>query len=183
MKNYLFALALACTIAFVSCDKIEQADDITFNTEFTIPQGFVVEEKADNPVNPYMSLSSSIQASQNAEYLKYIDRIKKIRVNKIKYTISEFSAPEPVTLTSGKAIFFEAGGSAATGQIASVSNLSLANGSGELAANQATLDKMGEILLKDGEIFVVSEATLSNAPVYYTIKVTLEVSITANSLK
>jgi hypothetical protein len=169
-------------VLLTGCDKLEKADDITFNAEFVIPQKIEVSESQDEPVNPYTSLSSSIDATQNADYAKYKDRVKKIRVNKIKYTISDFDAEGAVTLTSGLAIFFENGGTAASGEIASVSNLILSNTSGELTATQDALDTIGEILLENGQINVVSVATLSDAPVFFHITVTLDVSITANAL-
>jgi hypothetical protein len=164
------------------CDKLEKADDITFEAEFTIPTKIEVSEDQDNPVNPYTSLSSSIDAEQNADYKKYKAKVKKIRVNKIKYTITDFAADGPVTLTSGSAVFFESGGSAASGEVATVSNLLLSNTSGELVASQDALDTIGEILLDNGKVNVVCISTLSDSPVFFHISVTLSVSVTANAL-
>jgi hypothetical protein len=180
LKNLLSFTVIA--LLFFGCDKLEKADDVTFDATFTIPQHFEVDEQADDPENPYTSLNSTIDAEQNAEYVKYKSKVKKIRVNKVTYTISNFDAPGAVTLVSGLAIFFENGGNAATGEIASVENLLLVNGSGELEASQDVLDTIGEILLENGEVNVVSVATVSDSPVFFHIGVTLEVSITANAL-
>lgn len=186
MKKSLFGNLLAIVMIaflFAGCDKLEKADDVSFDAQFTVPQKIEVDEQADDPANPYTSLNNSIEAEQNAEYVKYKSKVKKIRVNKITYTISDLSAPDgPVTLTTGQAIFFESGGSATSGNIASVSNLLLANGTGELEASQAALDNIGEILLENGDVTVVSVAHLSAAPVFYHITITLHVTVTANAL-
>jgi hypothetical protein len=184
MKTYFFKSLLALSmIAFLfsGCDKLEEADDVTFNATFTGPQ-VEVHEEGDVPANPYMSLISSIDAEQSAEYVKYKDKIKKIRVNKITYTISDLAAPGAVTLVNGTATFFENGGVATSGEIASIQNLLLVNGSGELEATQDALDAISAIFLENGEVFVVSAATVSDAPVFFHIGITLEVSITANAL-
>jgi hypothetical protein len=186
MKKSSFENLLAIVMIaflFAGCDKLEKADDVTFDAQFTVPQKVEVDEKADNPENPYTSLNNSIEAEQNAEYVKYKNKVKKIRVNKITYTISDLNATKgPVTLTSGQAIFFASGGSATSGNIASVSNLLLVNGSGDLEASQAALDNIGEILLENGDVTVVSVAHISAAPVFFHIAMTLHVTVTANAL-
>jgi hypothetical protein len=185
MKKSLFRNLLAIVMIaflFAGCDKLEKADDVSFDAQFTVPQKVEVDEQADNPENPYTSLNSSIEAEQSAEYVKYKSKVKNIRVNKITYTISDLNADGPVTLTSGQAIFFESGGSATSGSIASVSNLLLANGTGDLEASQAALDKIGEILLENGDVTVVSVANISASPVFFHIALTLHVTVTANAL-
>jgi hypothetical protein len=185
MKKSLIGNLLAIVMIaflFAGCDKLEKVDDVTFDAQFTVPQKFAVDEEDDQPHNPYTSINSSISAEQNAEYVKYKSKIKKIRVSKVTYTISDLSADGSVALTTSKATFFDEGGSAASGHIASVNNLLLTNTTGDLEASQAALDEIGEILLEKGKVSVVSEANLSAAPVSFHIAVTLHVTITANAL-
>lgn len=167
---------------FTGCDLFEDADDVTFNTTFTLPNDFHIDEDTNVPKNPYVSITSSLEVDQDPQVLKYKDKIKKIRVNKISYEIYSFNAPGAVTLVSGKTTFYEVGGTASTEAVAEVTNLALGNKSGDLTTTQASLDKIGEILLEDGEVMVVSSATLSSTPVEFYVKTIVDVSVTANAL-
>lgn len=185
MKTYTLkclAWLTAATFLFSGCDKLEEADDVSFDATFTIPQPFVVDEDQDEPENPYVSSNSSMEATQNSQVQQYIDRIKSIKVNQVNYVISNFQADGAVTLVSGSATFFATGGNAGSGVIAQVSNVPLTNHSGILQVSQEGLDTIGEIILEDGEVQVISSATLSDAPVSFAVTVTLDVTITANAL-
>jgi hypothetical protein len=173
---------LLSAFLFSGCDLLDKADDVKFTTDFTLPQPFVVDEDLDDPQNPYLSINSSIEAEADPEYQKYKAKVKDIVVNEIRYTISDFSADGPVTLTSGKAYFFEVGGTAASGSVAEVQNLSLSNTSGILQASPAALEAIADILLEKGEIEVASSADVSDSPVHFKVTVTLNVTITANAL-
>jgi hypothetical protein len=186
MKSIVFKpwlLFLFISVLFSGCELLDEADDVEFTTDFTLPDAFEVDEHADDPANPYMSLTSTIDAEQDPDYLKYKSKVKDIVVNEIKYTISDFSAPGgAVILTSGEAIFFASGQTAASGVVASVENLPLANGSGILQASPAALETIADIILQDGEIVVQSVVNLSDAPCAFKVKVTLNVTVTANAL-
>ncbi|HYC84785.1 MAG TPA: hypothetical protein VEB86_06165 [Chryseosolibacter sp.] len=66
--------ALVICLMLASCDLLEKADDVQFTTDFTLPDPFIVDENADDPVNPYSSSNSSIQA----------ERIRNTRSTRIK---------------------------------------------------------------------------------------------------
>jgi hypothetical protein len=184
MKNFnlkTLAVLLMAIALFSGCDKLEEADDVTFDVKFKLPKTFEVTEEAENPVNPYTSLASTMDID-NPEFDKYKDKIKDVKVNKIEYTISAFAADGPVTMTLGEAIFFGFGETIATGQIASVASKALSNHTGELTASAAALEKIEQIILEDGEVFVASRCNLSDAPVFFNVNVTLYVTVTANAL-
>jgi hypothetical protein len=185
MKKFNFrtlAGLLLVLVLFGACDKLEEADDITFDVKFTLPKTFEVTEEADEPANPYTSLVSTMDID-NPEFDVYKDKIKDVKVNKIEYTISSFAADEPVTMTLGEAIFFGVGETIATGQIASVSSKALSNHTGELTASASALEKIEKIILEDGEVFVASRCNLTAAPVFFNVNVTVYVTVTANALK
>jgi len=174
---------LLITLVFSGCELLDETDDVQFTTDFELPVPFVVDEDADVPGNPYTSFNSSIEAARDPEYQKYKDRVKHIVVNEIKYIISEFVADVPVTLTSGEAKFFAKDQTVNDAVIASVSNVTIADGSGTLEASAEVLETIANIVLRDGEIHVVSVANISDAPCSFKIKVTLNVTVTANALE
>ncbi|HEY0742241.1 MAG TPA: hypothetical protein VGD40_12295 [Chryseosolibacter sp.] len=183
MKKFIVTtLAIVAVITtFSSCDLLDKADDVTFDVQFKVPTSFEVSEEAENPVNPYTSLQSTMDVD-NPQYDQYKNKIKDVTINKIEYTISNFSADGPVTLTSGEAIFFGTGETIAAGKIASVTNKALSNHTGELQASAAALEEIEKIIFEDGEVFVVSRATLSDAPVFFNVNVTIHATIKANAL-
>lgn len=179
VKSILVILIAA--ISFAGCDAFEEADDVSFDTTFKIPQEMLVSESGTTPKNPYVSAVSTLSVD-DPNYVKYKDRIKDITINKIEYTISNSTDPS-VFLTLGEAVFYGVGESISTGKVASITNKALTNHTGELVADPAAIDKIKTILKSGGDVLVVSRATLSKAPITFKVSVSVSVTITANALK
>lgn len=90
----LFALVL---VTFTSCELFEKADDVTFNV--SVPLDFVIDENADNPGGASYSDTELLDATTDPEIAKYADKINKIEVVRITYTISN-ADPSSVVLVA-----------------------------------------------------------------------------------
>ena len=55
-----FAVLLMIAMSFAGCDAFEEADDVSFDTSFKLPQEIVVNETSTTPKNPYVSAVSTL---------------------------------------------------------------------------------------------------------------------------
>jgi len=161
-----------------SCDLLNGADDVTF--EAKLPLEFVINEKAISSTPKQYTYSKTLDATQNADVLKYKDKIKKITVNKISYVISGYAAGGATVLfTKGKLVVASSGKTIA--EAASVDLLSTAEA--DLTADLAGFNELGELLKDDKSETVNLVGTFSSTPVAFTVTAYFQTTITASALK
>lgn len=175
-KNNLIQLAIVLIFyAFTSCDLIEKADDVSFDT--TVPISFVVNETASSSGKAF-SDTKTLNVASDAEVAKYASKIKEFRVNKVTYTVSGAN-PNSVTFTNGTIKI------AASGKtLASVSSVNLSNTSEtELTTETNGINELTAALLDDKQEQIQVQGTLSSTPVAFTVTIKFYLTITANALQ
>lgn len=174
-------ILLMVLFLFSGCDKIDEATEISFDVEFD--GEFVVNEAGDLGEEPYSS-TLTVDAKSNTKVADYAAKIQAIKVNKITYRITDYSAPGgAVTFLNGKMSFGTVG--AAPSVVATVGSLNLQTQGGveaELDINESELDEIAATLLETLEVAVHTEGTLSDTPVAFKVPVTFYVTITSKVL-
>ena len=172
------AICLAFIMSSASCSLFDKAENINF--EAKLPLEFVVDETATNAGAKSYTYSKTLDATQNAEVAKYKDKIKEIKVNKISYVVSGYSAPggAVVTFTNGKLKVASSGKTIA--EAASINLQSTVEG--DLTADTAGFNELAELLKADKSETVSLSGTFSSTPVKFTVKVYFHTTITAGVL-
>lgn len=168
----LFALAL---VTFTSCELFEKADDVTFNV--SVPLDFVIDENADNPGGASYSDTELLDATTDPEIAKYADKINKIEVERITYTISN-ADPSSVVFSGGSLMV-----ASNSKIIATASSVSLSNtAETELTADLDGFNDLAARLLDDKQETVMLNGTLSETPVSFNVRFRFYLKITADAL-
>lgn len=187
--NVLLRSALFVGFAFLgsslSCDLFDKVDDVTFNIE--IEHTFVVDENFDSDGQPVEYLSADIiDATQNAEFNKYKDKIKDIKVTAVTYSVTDYSSPTNVTFSNGLGSFSAVAGGA-SGSASAVLGFQDIPGSvgGNYSLDYSTSDLQNIASnLKDfNQVSFQVSGTFSESPVAFKIPVVLHCTITADALK
>jgi hypothetical protein len=176
MKNHfiksLMGLALIATL-FSGCDLFSSAGDITFDAD--LPLDFVVNEQAINASSVSYSKTQNLDASSNADVAKYKDKIKEVKLNKITYVISDYTAPQPVTFTNGSIKTTVELASATAVNLQSSVQTELTN------VNKAGFDEFAKKIKDNQNADVTLAGTFSSTPVAFKIRAYFNVTITANA--
>lgn len=174
-KSQLSILILIVFSAFSSCDLLDKADDVSFDT--TIPLTFIIDENADNPGGMSYSDTQLLDATSDPEVAKYASKIKEFKVNKITYTISAVD-PSGVTFNSGTIVVASSGTTIATaGNVALTSVADV-----ELSANTAGFNELASKLLDDKKELIKLQGTFTKTPIQFNLACKFYVTITANAL-
>lgn len=173
--KYLLSIVLLLSIGtFSSCDLIEKADDVSFDTD--LPLEFQINETAVNPTGKDYSASKLLSASTDPDVAKYASKIKEFKINRITYTISPGANPNTVTFTNG---VLKAG----TQTLATVTSASLSNTSEiDLTADTAGFNDLAAKLKGDLQEEITLTGRLSQTPVAFNVTFKFYVTVTANAL-
>lgn len=175
MKNLFRISFILVFYVFSSCDLIEKADDVSFDT--TVPITFTVNETATSSGKSFTD-TKTLNVASDAEVAKYASKIKEFKVNKVTYTVSGAN-PNSVTFSNGT-IKLEANGKT----LASVSSVSLSNTSEtQLTTDTSGINELTANLLADKQEQIQLQGTLSSTPVSFTLTVKFYLTITANALE
>ena len=174
-KLFLSILLLIAFGTFSSCDLLDKAGDISFDT--TLPLTFVINEAAVNPSGKAYADIQLLDANKDPEVAKYASKIKEFKVNKITYSISSVN-PAGVTFNSGEIVVSSTGT-----KIATAGNVALTSVSDvELTANTAGFNELAAKLLDDKKEEVKLQGTFTKTPIAFTLSCKFYVTITANAL-
>jgi hypothetical protein len=179
MKNRVL-LSMIClaliAITFQGCDLFDTAGDVTFDVD--LPLDFVVSEAAVSASPKSYSNVKTLKATDNADVMKYKDNIKSVKLNKITYVISDYTAPKVVTFTNGS---IQAVGktlaSAASVDLQSTTEAELTN------IDDAAFNEFAKQIKDNKQVDVTLAGTFSSTPVGFKIKAYFNVSITASAIK
>lgn len=174
-KNLIQNFIILVFIAFSSCDLIEKADDVSFDT--TAPVTFIVNETATSTGKSF-SDTKTLNLTSDAEVAKYASKIKEFKVNKVTYTVSGAN-PNSVTFSNGTIKIASNGKT-----LASVSSVNLSNTTGtQLTTDTSGINELTANLLADKQEQIQLQGTLSSTPVAFTLTIKFYLTITANALQ
>ncbi|MBA4145812.1 MAG: hypothetical protein C0523_08620 [Cytophaga sp.] len=184
MKKFsLFLLAISALI-LPSCSLFDKVDDVNFDVKLYQTMNVSVTTSSSSPVT--LEQNQILDATTNADIAKYGSKIKGYTINKITYTISDYSSgPNAVTFSNGKLSFGAAGASstvAATITSADLKALSTSGAESQLSIDQAGLATISDLLLKNSEVQVTASGTLSSTPVAFKVNTTIYVTVKADAL-
>ena len=188
MKKTLKILGLLfISAALVTCDALEEADDVVFHADIEID--FPADENATGTNVPYDDMQV-LDLSTNAEIYDHIDRIKDIKIERITYKIIFYDASPhntAVLLNSGTASFgpFETTTPTMVGNYAAGAaavNLQTTVAETDLDIDADQFNDVAQMLLDDLKVKMYSEGTLSQVPVAFTVRAKFYFEITANAL-
>jgi len=197
MKSLRFALrafAAICVAFFMSsasCDLFQNADVITFSAE--LEHKFEITEEADFPNGHNYTSDPADEildaAKVNSEFAKNADKIESIKINKVTYVLSGYSAQKcgTVAFTNGTLTFSDpdVGGTVNVVKNVSNNNLKGASDSGTvytLDFDQASADAISKLLKEKKKIRIHSAGTLSCTPLFLKVSAKLDCTITARVL-
>ncbi len=173
--KHLFSIVLLLAIGtFSSCDLIEKADDVSFETD--LPLEFQINETAVSPTGKDYSASKMLSASSDPDVAKYASKIKEFKINRITYTISPGANPNTVTFTNGTL-------KAGTKTLATITSASLSNTSEiDLTSDPAGFTELATKLQGDLQEEITLTGRLSQTPVAFVVTFKFYVTVTANAL-
>ena len=183
MKILQFTLRTAAALCFAfimssaSCSLFDKVEDITF--EAKLPLEFLVNETAESLSPVTYSKSQTLDAAQNADVAKYKDKIKEIKVNKITYVISDYSASGAVVTFSNGLLSVASSGKT----IASATSVNLqSTAEAELTADTAGFNELAQLLKADKSETIKLGGTFSRTPVAFKVTAYFHTTITAGVL-
>jgi len=190
MKKTLKIMGLLLiSAAFVTCDALEEADDVEFHTTFELI--FMADENGSGTSVGYDDLEI-LDFASNTEIAPYLDKIKDIEITKVTYRITGYSeAPNSgcsnVVMTNGFAKFgqvgtleeFVFGSFAAT---AAGVNLQSTISETELSIVPAQFEDLTDLLLDEKKANIYSVGILSCTPIAFNVVAKFYVTVTANAL-
>ncbi len=175
------AVCFAAVMSSASCDLLDKVDDVTFEVELS--EEFKVNETA-TATNKVYSLKETLDATADADFAKYKDKIKSITITSVQYEVSQYTTDKSVIFKNGSVGFSASAGSAPT-VVASLNaeDLKAIVGSEKtLSYNQAGIDEVSNLLRNEKQVGVYLTGTFSETPVAFKLEVKIKASITANAL-
>lgn len=183
MKKLCLFLFTCAALVLPSCSLFDKVDDVKFDVK--LYQTMSVSESAAS-TNVSYSQTQILDATTNADIAKYGSKIEGYTINKITYTISNYSpSTTSVMFTNGKLSFSAAGSSSAViAELGSVDlkALSTSGAEGTITIDQAGLTTISNLLLKNSQVNVTAAGTLSSTPVAFNVNTTIYVTVKANAL-
>ncbi len=186
MKHYgIKALLGSVLILFAGCDLLEKVDDITLEVE--IQHTFVIDEKLDSEGKSVSYFSTgTIDATKNADFDKYKDKIKEFTVHSVEYTVTNYS-PEGtnVIFSNGIGTFFAQGSTSNALAEAGIDIQSVPGAQGQVFTLDYTtqgLEAIAQQLESVHKVDFQVAGTFSETPVAFNVPVTLKCTIKAEAL-
>lgn len=182
MRNFHFKGSIALFFAgvallFQGCELFDKVDDVSFDAE--LPLEFVINEAMESDVPVAYSDVAILDALDEPEIAKYKDKIKEIKLNKITYVITNYSAPGTVTFSNGSLNM------AGTGTLASATAITLMNTpETELTdTNTAGFNEFANQIIDDKQVTISLDGTFSTTPVSFTLTAYFHVTVKADALE
>lgn len=181
MKKYFSSISiLFVSVAFMTCDKVEELTDVNFNTTITTTLTVTA-------VNTNESTHSIVlDATSDAEIQKYASKIKNYEVTELMVAVQNYSSATAAEIYFNGDLGFGTKNSSQPSATCSISNLNITHvaGTGDFVINNcnAILSDIGDLLIADNAMKIYLIGTFTQAPVTFNLKVTAKVKITANPL-
>lgn len=175
-RQHVLLIAILLTLCTLSsCSLFDKMDDISFDTE--LPLEFVIDEQDNNSNGKDYSTVKTLDATYDPEVIKYANKIKEFKINKITYSISAVT-PNGVTFSNGKLIV-----SSSNRTIALANNISIASVSNvELTKDPGGFNELASMLLANKQADVKLDGRFNSTPIKFTVSCKFYVTVTANTL-
>jgi hypothetical protein len=198
MKSLRFALrafAAICVAFFMSsasCELFQNADVITFSA--VLEHKFNITEEADFPGGADYATDPADEvldaATVNADFAKHADKIESIKINKVTYVLSGYSADpncQPVAFSNGTLTFSDPDVGGTVNVVSNVSNANLkgASDSGTvftLPLDQDAADQISNLLKEKKKVRIHAAGRLSCTNLFLKVSAKLDCTITARVL-
>lgn len=176
MKKLLFLLLLAPAL-FFSCDKIEEANTITFDETLSLDIPVTVTETSaialKSTAEHTFSVTKTASLSDITEIKDYLSKIKEIEVTNLDVVFSGLSSDEKII----KIDFFVSGVNVA---VATIENISSSNNT--FTVPKAQLVAAGTLLSSTKAVSITVSGTTSKAPMDFTVNMDFDCHIEAKAL-
>lgn len=182
LKTVGLVLLVSFTTLFASCDLFEDADDIDFDA--TLEETITITEESTG-TNVAYAETIILDATADPDIDEYKDKITGFTIKKISYQVTSYDGPSLCTF-SGTLAFGDA--SLATSTVsATITNLNLQQAFTsaqvfDLTFSQGDADKIAALLKDDKAVKIYLNGTLSQTPVFCTVRVIADVSVKADAL-
>src|SRR5688500_3190975 len=132
-KRVLVSLLGLVLIAFTfsGCDLFDKAADVTFDVELDVL--FVTDENGTFQNKAYTGDPVTLDLESHPEILPYINKIKKVKITKIEYSITSYTSEPPgtaVTFSNGTMLYNSVGATAAAQTLSTVGSVNLMTAGG-----------------------------------------------------
>ena len=94
MKKLILPVLALLAVSLFSCDLFDNGPEVSFDAD--LPLTFAVAENGTFTNKDYAN-TQTLDATANADVLKYKDKIKEFKVNSVTYKITNFSSTPPGT--------------------------------------------------------------------------------------
>lgn len=188
MKNHVSTFFSAITLALVAClysgcSLLDKADDISFDT--VLEAYFYISEDDEGTNVSYFDFIE-VDAEQDSDVKKYANKIKKFTVKKVQYQVLNYSGPFECNFSNGQMIFSDSpttpGSQAATLPLLDIPAASASATIFDLTVNSTVVNQIQTFLKNNRALYVYVTGTLSETPVYFTVRVMVDVTIEADAL-
>ena len=186
MKHYALKSlwGLVMLMLFAGCDLFEKVDDVTIEIE--IQHTFEITEDFDSDGEPVSySDIGTIDATKDADFDKYKDKIKQFTVHSVEYTVTDYAAEGDVVFSNGMGKFFAQGSTSNALAEAAISIQSVPAAQGGTFTLPYTTEGLEAIASQLESVHKVDfqvAGTFSHTPVYFNVPVTLKCTIVADAL-
>lgn len=178
LKHIAIAIILV-SFTYTGCNKIKEALDVTFDTNFSTNMNFDVSGSASRDINEGGSFNESVTIDMTTveQFNTYKDKLKSATVKSITFTVTSISE-EPITLTDVViSIYYDD----LAMPVYTITSMDISNGS-SFTLPEAQFDVVNQIILNAVGITVEVSGNSSVAPAQFTYKTEIDAEIVANPL-
>ncbi len=178
MKRISFLLVVA-SLFLLSCDKIEEANTVDFDTTLSMDIPVSVEspvamiEKSTAEDFPF-SESKTYSLSENEDINDYLSKIKSIDISDFAIVFSGLGEGEEIKMVDISVT--------GAGILASFQNVTNATTSPTPTINSANVAQAATILNSTKAIEVIVSGTTNTAPMDFTVNMDFDVHVEANAI-
>lgn len=187
MKNHVVRSFIGLSLmafTFLGCDLFDKVDDVTLDIE--ISHTFVIDEDFDSDGDPVpYSDVGIIDATKDADFEKYKDKIKEVTVHQITYTVENYAGDPTISFLNGMGNFYASSGQANAIATAGISFQNIQSSVGQTFTLQYTTQGLEAIAQQLESVHAVTfevAGTLSETPVAFNVPVTIHATIKAEAL-
>lgn len=176
MKTLMLYLAvLAVLSTYSSCDLLDKADDITFDTE--VPVYFMINETDVNEMGKTYTGVTLLDLTDDPDVAKYESKIKDVKVNKVTYYVYALDKTG-VNFSGGSLVI-----SSSNRTIATLTSLALTEGAnGDFSIDPSGFSELSANLKNNKNEVIKLQGTLSKTPISFEVECRFFVSVTADAL-
>jgi hypothetical protein len=174
----IYRILIIIALGMLGCDKIKEANTITFEPTFSTDLNCTVSGSGKAPLSLTFSSSGQIDPQDNADVKKYLSKIQGYQILSVTGTITSIS-PNNANLVTGSIVINNSQYTTQWG----VQNIPLVVGQSVTLGNtMGEWDKVSKIL-KDAQKFTVTASgETDKGGIVFTIAIKIKAKATANAI-